>query len=43
MRSNQNLWENHYRIIMKTILQEEEAIHCSITIWYTNLFLCPKP
>ena len=21
----------------------KETIHCSITIWYTNLFLCPKP
>ena len=32
-----------YRIIMKTILQEKETIHCSITIWFTNLFLCLKP
>ena len=23
-------WENHYRIIMKTILQERETIHCNI-------------
>ena len=36
-------WENLYRIIMKTILQEKEIIHCSITIWYINLFLCLKP
>ena len=28
---------------MKTILQEEGTIHCSITIWFTNLFLCLKP
>ena len=36
------VWENHYQIIMKTILQEKETIHCSITIWNTNLFLCLK-
>ena len=35
--------ENLYRIIMMTILQEKETIHCSITICFTNLFLCPKP
>ena len=27
---------------MKTILQEKETIHYSITIWFTNLFLCLK-
>ena len=27
---------------MRTILQEKETIHCNITIWYTNLFLCLK-
>ena len=32
----------HYQIIMKTILQEKETIHYSITIWFTNLFLCLK-
>ena len=32
-----------YRIIIKTILVEEERIHYSITIWFTNLFLCLKP
>ena len=37
------VWENLYRTIMKTILQEKETIHYSITIWFTNLFLCPKP
>ena len=35
--------ENLYQIIMKTILQEKETIHYSITIWPTNLFLCLKP
>ena len=28
--------------ITKTILQEEVRIHYSITIWFTNLFLCLK-
>ena len=37
------VWENHYQIIMKTILQEMERIHYSITIWFTNLLLCLKP
>ena len=37
------VWENLYRFIMRTILQEKETIHCSITIWFTNLFSCPKP
>ena len=36
------VWENLYRIIMKTILQEKETIHYNITIWYTNLILCLK-
>ena len=30
------VWENHYQIIMKTILQEEETIHYSIKNWFTN-------
>ena len=30
------VWENHCQIIMKTILQEKETIHYSITIWFTN-------
>ena len=34
------VWENLYRIIMRTNFQERETIHCSITIWYTNSFLC---
>ena len=37
------VWETHYRITMKTKLQEKETIHCSITIWFTNVFLCFKP
>ena len=36
------VWENLYRIIMKTILQEREIIHCSITIWYTNFIPTPQ-
>ena len=28
--------------ITKTILLEKVRIHCSITIWFTNLFLCLK-
>ena len=36
-------WEIRCRIIiMKTILQEKETIHYSITIWFANLFLCLK-
>ena len=34
------VWENHYQSIMKSILQEKETIHYSITIWFTNLFVC---
>ena len=37
------VWENHYRLIMKTILQEKDTSHYSIIIWCTNLFLCLKP
>ena len=43
MNLQDRVWENHYRLIMKTMLQEKETIHCSITIWCTNLFLCLKP
>ena len=28
---------------MKTILQEKETIHYSITIWFTNVFQCLQP
>ena len=37
------VWENHYQIIMKIILQDEETLHHSIIIWCTDLFLCLKP
>ena len=40
MKLQDCVWENLYHIIMKTILQEKETIHYSITIWFTNLFLC---
>ena len=36
------VWKNLYRITMRTILQEKGTIHCNITIWFTNLFLCLK-
>ena len=36
------VWKKLYRNIMRTISQEKETIHYSITIWYTNLFLCFK-
>ena len=36
------VWENLYRIIKKTILQEKETIHCRITIRFLNLFLFDK-
>ena len=36
------VWKNLYRIIMRTISQEEVTIHYNITIWFTNLFLCLK-
>ena len=34
--------EIRYHQITKTILQEKVKIHYSITIWFTNLFLCLK-
>ena len=37
------IWENHYRIIMKTTLKEKETIHYNITIWFIYSFLCLKP
>ena len=37
------VWENLYRILLRTILQERGAIHYNITVWYTNLFQCLKP
>ena len=36
------VWEIRYRIIMRTLLHEKGTIHCNITTWYTNLFLCLK-
>ena len=35
------VWKTLRRIIMRTILQERETIHYSITIWYT-IFPVPK-
>ena len=36
------VWESHCRIIMKTILQEEETTHNSITIWFTKFSPMPQ-
>ena len=36
------VWENHYQIIMKTILQEKETIHYSITYNLAHKFI-PMP
>ena len=36
------VWENHCRLIMKTILQEKETIHCNITICLVHKFI-PMP
>ena len=36
------VWENLYRNIMGTILQEKGAIHCNIRIWYTKFILMPQ-
>ena len=36
------VWETLNLQITKTMLQEKVRIHCSITIWYTSLFLCLK-
>ena len=37
------VWKILHQINMRTILKEKETIHCNITIWFTNLFLCLKP
>ena len=42
MNPQECVWEIRYRIITKTILQEKVRIHCNITIWFINLFLCLK-
>ena len=36
------VWKNLYRNIMRTMSQEKGTIHYSITTWYTHLFLCLK-
>ena len=36
------VWKDLYRIIMKTILQERETIHCNITIWFTKFIPMPQ-
>ena len=36
------VWETRYHQITKTIMQEKVRTHYSITIWFTNLFLCLK-
>ena len=42
MNPQECVWETRYHQITKTILQEKVRIHYSITIWFTNLFLCLK-
>ena len=42
VNSQDCVWKNLYRIIMRTILQERVTIHCSTRIWNTNLFPCFK-
>ena len=42
MNPQECVWETRCRIIIKTTLQEKVRIHCSITIWFTSLFLCLK-
>ena len=36
------VWKNLYRIFMRTILQEEETIHCSIIIWFKQFVPMPQ-
>ena len=38
----ESVYNEFHTKIMKTILQEKETIHYSITIRFTNLFLCLK-
>ena len=40
MNPQECVWENHYQVILQTILQEKVKIYQSTTIWFTNLFLC---
>ena len=42
MKPQECVWETRYHQITKTILKEKVKIHYSITIWFTNLFLCLK-
>ena len=42
MNPQECVWENHYQIVMKTLLQEKETIRCNTTTWFTSLFLCLK-
>ena len=37
------VWENLFRIIMRTTVQERVTNHCNVIIWHTNLFLCLEP
>ena len=43
MKPQECVWKKFYRNIMRTISQEKGAMPYSITIWFTNLFLCLKP
>ena len=36
MNPQECVWEIRYRMVIKTILQEKEKIHYSITTWFTN-------
>ena len=42
VHSQDCVWKNLCRIIMKTVLQERRTIHCKFIIWYTHLFLWEK-
>ena len=37
------MWKEVHHEFTKTILQEKDVIHCIVTGWYTNLFLCLQP
>ena len=36
------VWEIHYQIIMKTMLQEKDTFHHSIAIWHTKFIPMPQ-
>ena len=42
MKPRDCVWKELYIKLMKTILHEKKVIHCIITTWYTNSFLCLK-